>query len=111
MADGVQKLAALQDIDLMIRESSKEKDLGFSTEGRESLEQAREKLAGQIENRQLRLYERLRKRYDRAVVPVIDHRCVGCSNMVPTARRKSGEDRKTRTVVVCENCGRILFFV
>ena len=51
MADGVQKLAALQDIDLMIRESSKEKDLGFSTEGRESLEQAREKLAGQIENR------------------------------------------------------------
>jgi predicted nucleic acid-binding Zn-ribbon protein len=107
----VQKLAALQDIDLMIREASKEKDLGFSTEGRENLEQAREKLAGQIESRELRLYERLRKRYDRAVVPVIDHRCVGCSNMVPTARRMSGEDRTTKKIVVCENCGRILFFV
>ncbi|HMB71509.1 MAG TPA: hypothetical protein VKU85_19525 [bacterium] len=111
MADGVQKLAALQDIDLMIRDVSEEKDLGFSTEGRVSLDEAREKLAGQIENRDLRLYERLRKRYDRAVVPVIDHRCVGCSNMVPTARRMSGEDRTTRKVVVCENCGRILFFV
>jgi len=111
VADGVQKLAALQDIDMMIRESGKEEDLGFTTEGRDDLKEAREKLAGQIESRELRLYERLRKRYDRAVVPVIDHKCVGCSNMVPTARRKSGEDRKTRAVVVCENCGRILFFV
>lgn len=111
MADGVQKLAALQDIDMMIRESGKEEEMGFSTEGRDTLKEAREKLAGQIENRELRLYERLRKRYDRAVVPVIDHRCVGCSNMVPTARRMSGEDRTTPAVVVCENCGRILFFV
>jgi predicted nucleic acid-binding Zn-ribbon protein len=107
----VQKLAALQDIDMMIRESGKEEDLGFSTEGRDTLKEAREKLAGQIGDRDLRLYERLRKRYDRAVVPVIDHRCVGCSNMVPTARRMSGEDRTTAAVVVCENCGRILFFV
>jgi len=111
VADGVQKLAALQDIDMMIRESAKEEEMGFSTEGRDTLKEAREKLAGQIENRELRLYERLRKRYDRAVVPVIDHRCVGCSNMVPTSRRMSGEDRTTRNVVVCENCGRILFFV
>jgi predicted nucleic acid-binding Zn-ribbon protein len=85
--------------------------MGFSTEGRESLKQAREKLAGQIESRELRLYERLRKRYDRAVVPVIENKCVGCSNLVPTSRRMSGEDRKTASVVVCESCGRILFFV
>lgn len=111
MADGVQKLAALQDIDMMIRESGDEEKIGFSTAGRETLDEAREKLAGQIDGRDLRLYERLRKRYDRAVVPVIDHRCVGCSNMVPTARRMSGEDRTTPTIVVCENCGRILFFV
>jgi predicted nucleic acid-binding Zn-ribbon protein len=111
VADGVEKLAALQDIDMMIREAAKEEEMGFSTEGRDSLKEAREKLAGQIEGRELRLYERLRKRYERAVVPVIDHKCVGCSNMVPTSRRMSGEDRRTSSVVVCESCGRILFFV
>ena len=111
MADGVQKLAALQDVDEMIREAKKEEDLGFSTEGLESLEKARKKLAGQIDGRILRLYERLTKRYDRAVVPVIEHKCLGCSMAVPTAKRKSGEDRRTNQVVVCESCGRILFFV
>ena len=109
--NGVQKLAALQDIDVMIRDRKKEEDLGFSTEGIELLEKARTKLAAQIAGRTLRLYERLSKRYDRAVVPVVEHKCLGCSMAVPTAKRKSGEDRTTTTVVVCESCGRILFFV
>lgn len=111
MADGVQKLAALQDIDAMLRERGKEEEMGFSTTGLDELREAREKLAEQIEGRAMRLYVRLRKRYDRAVVPVIEHKCVGCQNMVPTAMRRSGEDRTTNSVVVCENCGRILFFV
>jgi predicted nucleic acid-binding Zn-ribbon protein len=111
VGDGVQKLAALQDIDEMIRESKKEEAIGFSTKGLEELEKAREKLAGDIDARALRQYERLRKRFERAVVPVIDHKCLGCSMAVPTAKRKSGEDRTTRSVVVCESCGRILFFV
>ena len=38
-------IAALQDIDMMIRDRKKEEDLGFSTEGIETLEQARKKLA------------------------------------------------------------------
>jgi predicted nucleic acid-binding Zn-ribbon protein len=108
---GVQKLAALQDIDLMIRERKKDEELGFAIEGLEDLEAARAKLAGEIDGRTLRQYERLGKRYDRAVVPVIDHRCIGCSMAVPTAKRMSGEDRRTPHVVTCESCGRILFFV
>jgi predicted nucleic acid-binding Zn-ribbon protein len=111
VADGVQKLAALQDIDLMIREHEKEEEMGFDTEGLETLEKARKRLAGEIDGRWLRLYERLRKKHDRAVVPVIDHKCLGCSMAVPTAKRKSGEDRTSSTIVVCESCGRILFFV
>ena len=111
MGDGVQKLAALQDIDVMIRERRKDEEIGFSTEGLETLEKARAKLSKEIDGRTLRLYERLTKRYDRAVVPVIEHRCLGCSMTVPTAKRKSGEDRRTNTTVVCESCGRILFFV
>lgn len=112
MADGVvQKLAALQDIDAMIREIEGEEEIGFSTQGQETLEKAREKLASEIEMRPLRLYERLRKRYNRAVVPVIDHKCMGCSMAVPTSQRRSGEDRTSESIVVCESCGRILFFV
>ena len=110
MAD-VQKLAVLQDIDVMIRERRNDEDMGFSLEGLETLEKARAKLSKTIDGRLLRLYERLSKRYDRAVVPVIEHRCLGCSMAVPTAKRRSGEDRRGDSVVVCESCGRILFFV
>ncbi|MGH2570518.1 MAG: hypothetical protein ACRDGR_04790 [bacterium] len=111
MADGVQKLAALQDIDVMIRERRNDEEIGFSTAGIETLVMARKKLSKEIDGRMLRLYERLSKRYDRAVVPVVEHRCLGCSMAVPTAKRKSGEDRRTLNIVVCESCGRILFFV
>jgi predicted nucleic acid-binding Zn-ribbon protein len=111
VADGSQILAALQDIDLMIRERKKEEELGFHLEGLEELEEARRKLAEKIDQRALRLYMRLSRRYDRAIVPVVDHRCLGCSMAVPTAKRRSGEDRRTQHLVTCESCGRILFFV
>ncbi len=110
MDEDAQKVAALQDIDLMIRDRRKEEELGFSTEGLATLEEARGKLAATIDSRTLRLYERLSSRYDRAVVPVIEHRCLGCSITVPTSKRESGEERKA-AVVTCESCGRILFFV
>lgn len=111
MADSTQRLAALQDIDLLIRDRKAEDELGFSTEGIEDLEAARKKLAGDIDRRILRQYDRLAKRYDRAIVPVVGHKCLGCSLVVPTSKRKSGEDRRSRTIITCENCGRILFFV
>ena len=107
----VQRLAALQDVDVMIRERKSEEELGFSVEGLESLESARKKLAEQIDNRTLRLYERLSKRYDRAVVPVIEHRCLGCSMTVPTSKRKLLGSGAGSAMVTCESCGRILFFV
>jgi len=108
--ESVLKLAALQDIDLMIRDRKKEEDLGFSTQGLATLEEAREKLASEIDARMLRLYERLSARFDRAVVPVIAHRCLGCSISVPTSKRVTGEERKS-PLITCESCGRILFFI
>ena len=107
----VQRLAALQDIDVMIRERKSEEDLGFNIEGLAALESARVKLAEGIDGRTLRMYERLAKRYDRAVVPVIEHRCLGCSMTVPTAKRKLGGSGTATSLVTCESCGRILFFV
>jgi predicted nucleic acid-binding Zn-ribbon protein len=107
----VHRLAALQDIDVMIRERRHEEELGFSVIGLESLEDARKKLAEQIESRTLRLYERLAKRYERPVVPVIEHRCLGCSITVPTAKRNAAGSARDAALVTCESCGRILFFV
>jgi predicted nucleic acid-binding Zn-ribbon protein len=109
--EGVQKLAVLQDIDVMIRERKGEEEIGFSTEGLEALQNARTKLASEIEVRTLRLYEKLSRKYDRAIVPVVEHRCLGCSMSVPTSRRVAGEDRRGNKIVLCESCGRILFFV
>jgi predicted nucleic acid-binding Zn-ribbon protein len=108
---GTHKLAALQDIDLMIRERKKEEELGFSTAGIENLEKARAKLVKSVSPRDLRNYDRLSRRYDRAVSPVIGNSCLACSMAVPTSKRREGEDRRTQTLVTCESCGRILFFV
>jgi predicted nucleic acid-binding Zn-ribbon protein len=101
----------LQDIDVMIRERKQDEDLGFGVEGLASLESARKALAEQIDTRTLRLYERLSKRYDRAVVPVIEHRCLGCSITVPTSKRKLGGTGAASSMITCESCGRILFFI
>lgn len=110
MAD-LQRLAALQDIDVMIRERKHEEELGFSVAGLDSLESARTALAEKIDGRTLRLYERLAKRYDRAVVPVVEHRCLGCSMGVPTSKRKLHGSGSASALITCESCGRILFFL
>lgn len=54
-------------------------------------------------------YDRLGKRRDRAVAPVIDGTCYACSVSVPTAHGVSGE--QNRSIRYCENCGRFLYLV
>jgi len=101
-------LVKLQDLDLMIREASvqQEKNLGFKIEGVSRLQEARKELARSIEPRLLKSYERLQRRYERAVVPVYRGVCLGCFMTVPIAHHQAIKSHKT--VRVCENCGRIL---
>jgi predicted nucleic acid-binding Zn-ribbon protein len=108
-------LVALQDLDLMIREahdpeaSGEEENLGFSLKNLETLQTARSKLAEQIGPRWLNLYERVCKRYGRAVVPVQGRVCLGCFVTLPTSMApKRLEDSD---VQLCENCGRILYWL
>ncbi len=108
-------LVALQDLDLMIREahdpeaSSEEENLGFSLKNLETLQTTRGKLAEQIGPRWLNLYERVSKRYGRAVVPVEDRVCLGCFVTLPTSTApKKLEDSDLQ---ICENCGRILYWL
>jgi predicted nucleic acid-binding Zn-ribbon protein len=108
-------LVTLQDLDLMIREShdpeskGEEEDLGFELKNVETLQTARGKLAEQIGLRWLNLYERVAKRYGRAVVPVEGRVCLGCFVTLPTSIvPKTLEDSE---ITICENCGRILYWL
>ena len=102
-------LVALQDIDNMIQEREKEKELGFEIEGLEKLQQMREEIAQSLNPALLRTYERLRQRYQRAVVPVKDGTCLGCFVKLPTSVSSKGKENVG--IFRCENCGRILYWL
>jgi predicted nucleic acid-binding Zn-ribbon protein len=109
----IKLLVALQDLDLMIREaedsdtSSEMKQMGFTLEGIEELQEARNNLAKRIRPQLLNRYERLSKSYGRAVVPVTGNLCLGCFVTLPTSYPSL---RTKNTLLTCENCGRILYF-
>jgi|Deesub1362B_J571_1020462.scaffolds.fasta_scaffold04037_2 hypothetical protein len=102
-------LVALQDVDHMIRERAKEKELGFDVEGVDELQKMREEIAKSIATPLLRTYERLRQRYEHAVVPVKNGICLGCFVTLPTSIGSKGKENIT--VYRCENCGRILYWL
>ena len=114
MNEQLQLLVQLQDIDNMIKEFTegggrREEELGFRIKEVEILRRAREELAGRIEKRFLRLYQRLSARYGRAVVPVLNRTCLGCFAILPTARDQQGASNAE--VLTCESCGRILYWL
>lgn len=108
-------LIALQDVDEMIQEArdpekqSAMTKLGFKAKNLDALVTSRKKLADQLDKRTLTLYERMRTRYGRAVVPVEGQICLGCFMNLPTRNIGAAAERKDR-VEVCENCGRILYW-
>lgn len=108
-----EKLVALQNLDVMIREvrAGHEERLGFRIEKLDELLATREKLAAQIDPADLAIYERLAKRYDyvSAVVPVRDKNCLGCFMDLPTSAVRRAES--DQGLMTCENCGRILYWV
>ncbi|MDZ7359255.1 MAG: C4-type zinc ribbon domain-containing protein [candidate division KSB1 bacterium] len=107
----IEFLVALQDLDIMIKEIEEVKELGFEVkgEGLSSLMSAREDLVQKIKKPLLAAYERLRNRYKRAIVPVKDDNCLGCFMKLPTSITAHG--RTDKEVLICENCGRILYWL
>jgi predicted nucleic acid-binding Zn-ribbon protein len=109
--DPLTTLVLLQDLDLLIRDASDPKQaaevhrLGFRTEGMDGLKTARAQLAATLEPRTLRLYEQVARRFaGRALVPVKNRICLGCSGVLPTGR-PTDSDR----ILACQSCGRILY--
>lgn len=110
MSHQEQLLVALQDLDIMLKETEDSQDqfkeMGFDVNGLEELHKARQHLVEQVERTHLRHYERILKRYGRAVTPVTGESCLGCFAKLPTGYRSSVHENKVRT---CENCGRFLY--
>ena len=114
MSDRAQRLALLQDLELMMQEAEdparkeKEEAMGFPLEGMAKLEKERQKLLKHIPVADLRTYERIRGKFPRAVVRVAGRICLGCFQTLPTsATRGVSEDGP---LPLCENCGRILYW-
>ena len=107
----IEFLVALQDLDLMLKEIEDVKELGFdvNTEGHSTLNRAREELVEKIKKPLLGQYERLRRRYKRAIVPVKEDICLGCFMKLPTAITADG--RADKDVLLCEGCGRFLYWL
>jgi hypothetical protein len=110
MSHQEQLLVALQDLDLMLKETEDSQDqfekLGFDVSGLKELHKARTQLVEKIEGNHLRHYERILKKYGRAVTPVTGESCLGCFAKLPTSYQSSVHEGKVRT---CQNCGRFLY--
>lgn len=113
MDEQTKLLVALQDLDLMIKESKDQetseelKHMGFKLDGVAKLQEARQNLAKRIRPQLLNRYERVAKNYDRAIVPVTSNLCLGCFVTLPTSYQSL---QNKSTILTCENCGRILYF-
>jgi predicted nucleic acid-binding Zn-ribbon protein len=109
----LQLLVALQDLEQMIRDAeetdkAKEfKEMGFQMEGLDNLKNAQEEILAKLEPRHRSYYQRLKKRFGHAVVPVIKNLCTGCFANIPSSFVSVTHENK---VLSCENCGRILYW-
>ncbi len=101
-------LVALQDLDIMIKDVDDVKQIGFEVAGKEKLEEARAELIQKINKPLLFHYEKIKKRYKRAIVPVKGDVCLGCFMRVPTQLLTRG--RSDQEVITCEGCGRVLYW-
>jgi predicted nucleic acid-binding Zn-ribbon protein len=100
-------LAALQDLDFMLKDVDKEIMLGFKVQGLGQQRYVRGDLAQRLEVPHREHYERARKRYGCAVTRITSDTCLHCFAKQPLAYRSSLYKDKVRT---CQNCGVILYY-
>ncbi len=91
---------------------AKKEELGTITaetqKEEEDLNNQAEKATGEIEERLLIAYKRLRQNAKNglAVVTIQRDSCSGCFNQIPPQRQ--ADIRQRKKIIVCEHCGRIL---
>ncbi len=101
-------IISLQELDTMIEEKEQEEHLGFQIKSSKELDKARKKIVEKIPPILYRKYERLRKKYKNAVVPVVSGVCQGCYIALPIST--VSQKNKNKDIHTCPNCGRILYW-
>jgi len=110
-----QRLAELQDHDLLMLRTAGEPALAQAPAARPAepapreLQQLRASLLSEIPEPWRGHYERITARYGRAVVPVRDHTCLGCYTRVPAGL--TPHTRDLPAITRCEGCGRLLLWL
>jgi len=113
MTSRLEQVIILQDLDLMIREMSDHKTtsqlrkIGFELDEVATLREARDEIASKLDRDLLSSYDRLMKRYPRAVAPVKGGICLACFIKQPTQLSSSDLEK----VRFCEQCKRILYAI
>jgi len=113
MTSRLEQIIILQDLDLMIREMSDQKTtsqlrkIGFEFDEVATLREARDEIASRVDRDLLNSYDRLMKRYPRAVAPVKSGICLACFIKQPT-QLSAADLEKVR---FCEQCKRILYAI
>ncbi len=106
-------LVTLHDLDLMIKEATdgaaREKELGFKIDTLDHLTKAQADVAKQVDKDILARYQKLKSRYGRPVVPVINGICCGCHIRMPT--EQATKVGKNQSLSTCGNCGRFLYWL
>ena len=111
----LQTLVMLQDLDCMIVEVSNkdlktlEKKMGLKIKGEEKLQEAKQTLEQSLPPAVLSRYQKLMKRFGRAVAPVVGNNCMGCYVSVP--KRLKVREIGNRELRNCERCGMFLYWV
>ncbi|RMD91434.1 MAG: hypothetical protein D6814_18240 [Calditrichaeota bacterium] len=83
--------------------------IAANAEQEKKLQQERAVLLQHIKKQHLQLYEKIRSKKDGlAVVPILRNSCGGCYTYIPPQR--SMEIRDGDKLIVCESCGRILYW-
>ena len=113
MTSRLEQIIILQDLDLMIREMSDQKttsrlrEIGFELDEVAALAHAREEFAAKVDRDLLASYDRLMRRYPRAVAPVKSGVCLACFIKQPTQLSVADLEK----VRFCEQCKRILYAI
>jgi len=108
-------LIKLHDMDMMIRDASEEryaneeKDLGFVLANLPSLKKAREEIREQISEETLTHYDRLFRKFGRAIAPVNNSICYGCFLQLPTQFVQ--ESNQNEGLGGCPKCRRFLYWL
>ena len=106
--ENAQHTLALREADLVEKKKELDTIVEETAKEEEDLLKEREALAGQIDERMMVAYTKVRANAHNklAVVTVTRDACGGCFNKIPPQRRLDIEESKK--IIVCEYCGRIL---